>query len=526
MLDYKRDLLAMTKLCKTGIEIIGDIPWGTHFCQFYETKDDLLDTLIPYFKAGLENNEFCVWTVFPPHSEEEAKKALEREVPGIGNRLAKGDLEIVPHTEWYFKNGTFDLRIISVWKKKLTQALAKGYEGMRVNGSEAWVTREQWKASRAYEEKLSSLVVNQRMIVLCAYPLALIHAAELFDVACTHEFGIARRRGKWEVVEGLEMKQAWSEMRKLNGELEERIAERTRALSKANEELRREISERKRIEASLRESEERFSKAFHFMPEMAAIFRLSDWCFLDVNDPFLQKSGYKRSDITGHTGLNLGLWVDARQQERFTKMLRKAQEVRNFETVVRARSGEVVNMLLFMLPIELAGEQCILAAGYDITQRKRTEEALKKREKELEIKSSHLEEANTALKVLLRQREEDRKALEDAILANVRVTVIPYIEKLKVASLSEGQKTLLDTVESNLNDIISPFLQKIAASYAHLTPMEIQIADLTKDGKTSKEISALLGLSKRTVDTHKNNIRKKLGLSNKEVNLQAYLRSL
>jgi DNA-binding CsgD family transcriptional regulator len=207
-------------------------------------------------------------------------------------------------------------------------------------------------------------------------------------------------------------------------------------------------------------------------------------------------------------------------------MLRKAQEVRNFETVVRARSGEVVNMLLFMLPIELAGEQCILAAGYDITQRKRTEEALKKREKELEIKSSHLEEANTALKVLLRQREEDRKALEDAILANVRVTVIPYIEKLKVASLSEGQKTLLDTVESNLNDIISPFLQKIAASYAHLTPMEIQIADLTKDGKTSKEISALLGRSKRTVDTHKNNIRKKLGLSNKEVNLQAYLRSL
>jgi len=517
---------AMTKLRKTGIEIIGDIPWGTHFCHFYETKEDLLDILIPYFKAGLENNEFCVWMVFPPHSEEETRKALEREVPTIGNRLAKGDLEIVPHTEWYFKDGTFDLRIISVWKEKLTQALAKGYEGMRVNGNEAWLTREEWKAFRPYEEKLSSLVVNQRVIVLCTYPLALMQAAELFDVACTHEFGVARRRGKWEVVEGLEMKQAWSEMRRLNEELEKRIVERTSELSKANEDLRREISDRKRIEASLRESEERFSKACRFMPEMAAILRLSDWCFLDVNDPFLQKYGYERSDVIGHTGPDLGLLVNPRAQVRLTKMLRKAQEVRNFETCLRSKSGEMLNMLLFMLPIELAGEQCVLASGYDITQRKHTEEALKKREKELEIKSSQLEEANAALKVLLRQREEDKKALEDAILANIKETVIPYIERLKAGRMNEGQKTLLETVESNLKNIISPFLQKIAASYAHLTPMEIQIADLTKTGKTSKEISALLGLSKRTVDTHKNNIRKKLGLSNKEVNLQVYLRSL
>jgi len=516
----------MTKLRHTGIEIIGDIPWGSHFCHFYETKEDLLAVLIPYFKAGLENNEFCVWTVFPPHSEEETRKALEGNIPDIRNRLAAGDLEIVPHTEWYFKNGTFDLRMISTWQEKLTQALAKGYEGMRVNGNEAWLTREEWRASRAYEEKLSSLVVNQRVIVLCTYPLALMQAAEIFDVACTHEFGVAMRRGKWDVVESLEMKRAWSEMRRLNGELEERIAERTRELFKANEELRKEISDRKRIEGSLRESEERLSKVFHFMPEFAAILRLSDWCFLDVNDAFLQKYGYKRSDIIGHTGLHLGLWADLRPQERLTKMLRKGQEVRNYETLVRARSGEVAHMLLFMMPIDLTGEQCILAAGYDITQQKLAEETLKKREKELETKSSHLEEANTALKVLLRRLEEDKKTLEDAILANVRVAVMPYIEKLKAASMSKGQKTLLDTVESNLNDIISPFIQKIAASYAHLTPMEIQIADLTKDGKTSKEISALLSLSKRTVDTHKNNIRKKLGLTNKEVNLQAYLRSL
>jgi PAS domain S-box-containing protein len=517
----------MTKeLRKSGIEIIGDIPWGAHFCQFYETKEDLFDILVPYFKAGLENNEFCVWIVFPPHSEKETKRALERSIPDVARRLAAGDLEIVPQTEWYFRDGTFDPRIINIWEEKLARALAKGYEGMRANANEAWLTREEWEAFAAYEEKLCDLIRGQRIIMLCTYPLALIQAAELFDVARTHDFAIARRRGTWEFVESLEMKQAWSEMKRLNGQLEKRIAERTRKLSEANAELRREVVERKRIEASLRGSEERFSKIFRFSPSMHAILHVSNDRFLDVNDRWLEKFGYDRSEVVGRTTLDLGLWVDPRSRQRLMKMLREGREVRNYEAVLRTKSGEAVDFLLFALPIELAGEQYRLWTGFDITERKAMEEALKRREKELEVKSSSLQEANTALKVLLSQREEDRKALEDAILANFKERVIPYVQRLKARHLSEAQKGLLDAVESNLNDIFSPFLQKIAAGYATLTPMEVQIADMTRIGKTSKEISMLLGLSKRTVDTHKNNIRRKLGLSNKQANLQVFLRSL
>jgi hypothetical protein len=115
------------KLRKTGIDIIGDMPWGTHFCHFYETEDDLLDILIPYFKTGLESNEFCVWVVFPPCIEERAREALRRSIPDVDGRIAAGDMEIVPHTGWHLKDGVFDpLRVIDGWQQKLAQALSQG----------------------------------------------------------------------------------------------------------------------------------------------------------------------------------------------------------------------------------------------------------------------------------------------------------------------------------------------------------------------------------------------------------------
>jgi PAS domain S-box-containing protein len=162
----------------------------------------------------------------------------------------------------------------------------------------------------------------------------------------------------------------------------------------------------------------------------------------------------------------------------------------------------------------------------DVTEQKQTEEALRDRERELEDKSVNLEEANAALKVLLRHRDEDKKTLESTVLANIRGLVFPYIEKLRSRSLNDSQTTCLNTIESNLNEVISPFLQKMTAMYAHFTPMEIQVADLIKNGRTSKEIGELLKVSMGTVHTHRNNIRKKLGLSNEKTNLRTYLLSL
>src|SRR5882757_1010856 len=85
----------------TGISVIGDVRWGTHFCYFYETKQDLLDTLVLYFKAGLENNEFCLWVISPALTVDEAKRGLGHAVSDLDHHLAKGDLEIHGHDEWY-----------------------------------------------------------------------------------------------------------------------------------------------------------------------------------------------------------------------------------------------------------------------------------------------------------------------------------------------------------------------------------------------------------------------------------------
>jgi PAS domain S-box-containing protein len=262
-----------TELRKTGISVIDDLPWGTHFCHFYETKEDLADLLIPYFKTGLENNEFCLWVVSDPLGEKEARNALRQAVPEADRYLAAGRIEIVSHIDQYLKGGAFvSEQVINGWNKKLAWALAEGYDGMRVNGNEAWLTKENWKDFSQYEKTLDETLANRRMIVLCSYPFTSAGAAEIFDVVHTHQYAIVRRRGEWEVVESPEMKQAKAEIKRLNEELEQRVVERTQELAAANEQLRREITERERSEEAWRSSEARLQAAID-----AAAMGLWDW---------------------------------------------------------------------------------------------------------------------------------------------------------------------------------------------------------------------------------------------------------
>src|SRR3979490_3190198 len=93
---------------KSGIDVLGDLPWGKHFCLFYETKEDLLDAVIPYLKAGLASNEFCVWAVSEPLTEAEARAALRQAVPGFEQDLADRSIDILPGREWYLNGGKVD----------------------------------------------------------------------------------------------------------------------------------------------------------------------------------------------------------------------------------------------------------------------------------------------------------------------------------------------------------------------------------------------------------------------------------
>ncbi len=194
---------------KTGIDIIGDVPWGTHFCQFYQTKEDLIDLLVPYFKAGLENNEFCMWVTSEPLGEKEAREAMQKAVSDLDQYLKKGQIEIVPYTEWYLKDGVFNLqRVLNAWIDKLNQALAKGYDGLRLTGNTAWLEKREWENFTQYEEELNNAIGKYQMIAICTYSLDKCGASEVIDVVKNHQFALIKREGKWESIENSERKKA------------------------------------------------------------------------------------------------------------------------------------------------------------------------------------------------------------------------------------------------------------------------------------------------------------------------------
>jgi len=163
----------------------------------------------------------------------------------------------------------------------------------------------------------------------------------------------------------------------------------------------------------------------------------------------------------------------------------------------------------------------------DISKQKKERNLLemmvKQRTRELEDKTKSLGEVNTALRVLLRKREEDKNILEESMLLNVRELVIPYITKMRQAPLNEKQAGCLDIIESTLNDIVSPFLHKLSLQFLNLTPSEIKVASLIKYGKTTKEIAHVLNLSGKTIEFYRKSIRKKIGITNKKINLHTFL---
>ena len=162
----------------------------------------------------------------------------------------------------------------------------------------------------------------------------------------------------------------------------------------------------------------------------------------------------------------------------------------------------------------------------EIGVRKLAEKALKTREKELKNKTAQLQELNSALKVLVMKKEENRIDLEEKMVSNLRELIFPYLAKLDNGKLTEKGRALVNIIESNLKEIMSPFAHSLTSVYPGLTPTEIQVANLIKQGKTTKDIAELSNLSPRTIEFHRDNIRAKLGIKNKKINLRTHLLSL
>jgi hypothetical protein len=185
-----------------GTELVGPIPWGIHLCQFYESKKDLVDILVPYFAEGLRSNEFCMWITSPPLEVGEAKEALRREVSDLDERLRIGQIEIVPYSDWYLFDGKFDSnRVLQAWLQKENAALKRGFEGLRLTGNTFWVERDLWKSFVDYEEAINSVIGKHRMIAVCTYCLANCTGTDVLDVIRNHVGTLVKQGDKWYLVE-------------------------------------------------------------------------------------------------------------------------------------------------------------------------------------------------------------------------------------------------------------------------------------------------------------------------------------
>lgn len=284
------------------------------------------------------------------------------------------------------------------------------------------------------------------------------------------------------------------------------------------------ITERRRAEEAMRQSEQKYRELFENANDIIFILDFKGK-ILSCNDAASRTYGYEPGQMPG---LNLETLLDKNYLPVVRKLFRRKlgnMDVPNpLEFLTYTRTGEAVWVEVNARGIR---ENGILVAIHgiarNITERKRMEEALKKREQELEEKSRNLEDANTALKVLLKRREDDKSELEEKVICNVRELILPYIENLKITHVDSHQLNQLSILERNTSEIISPFLRTLSTKYPNLTPTEIKVINFIREGRTTKEMAELLNASARTVEVHRDNIRRKLGLRNKKANLKSHL---
>ncbi|RQW81594.1 MAG: PAS domain S-box protein [Methanothrix sp.] len=289
---------------QSGIDIVGVIPWGTHFCQFYYTSQDLIETLVPYFREGLKAGEFCMWITSAPLQVDSAINALRSAVPDLDDYIEKGQIEILDCSRGYPRSWEFSANeVFGGWVNKLEAALQRGYAGMRISANIFWPEKDDWKNFAEYEAAINNAIGRFRMMALCTYSLPECRAPEILDVVANHQLALIKRSGVWQIIENSTNKRMEQTLQKREEEFHE-LVERT--------------------SATLQESELRYRDLFNAMTEGFALHEIIcdesgepvDFRFLDVNPAFERLTGLKRTDLIGRTHNEVlpgdsPLWVKA-----------------------------------------------------------------------------------------------------------------------------------------------------------------------------------------------------------------------
>jgi len=285
------------------------------------------------------------------------------------------------------------------------------------------------------------------------------------------------------------------------------------------------ITDWKTAESALRESEEKFRTVTEKSPNMIFIYK--DNHIVYCNQQCEEMIQYRREQFCS-LEFDLRSIIAPESADKLISDFNKhmqAKPVKPREYTLVAGDGKRIAVIITAKRINYEGSTAILGIVTDITEQRQTEENLRKKDRKLRRQALSLQETNTALKVLIEHREKEKIALEKNILKNVDQLILPYVEKLELANLSAASHKYLAAVKTNLKELVSSFATTMSSEYIALTPTELQIANFIKQGKTSKEIAAMLNVTVKAVSFHRGNIRKKLGLSNKKINLRSRLQS-
>jgi hypothetical protein len=187
-----------------GLRGIDRVPYGVHACHFYSNRDDLVATLVPYFVAGLRNNERCLWVAAPPLPAREAIRALRAAWPAVDDALASNALRILDHEHWYADSqGLKGLDVVQLWLQEEERALADGYAGLRITGNTSFLAPDEMRPFINYEHAITARFNGRRIITLCSYALAQCDEAQLGQVMQAHNCTFERPDADWKVVASL-----------------------------------------------------------------------------------------------------------------------------------------------------------------------------------------------------------------------------------------------------------------------------------------------------------------------------------
>jgi PAS domain S-box-containing protein len=330
----------LAKVRSSGLDFVGNINWGTHMCQFFKTQQDLLDVVVPYFVNGLKNNEFCVWVTSEFLTAKEAHEAMQKSMPNYQDYVSKGQIEIFPYTDWYLKEGKFELhRVLNAWVEKHDKALAAGYAGIRVTGNPFWIdNKKDWDDFTAYEAEINNVIDNYKMLVLCTYSIEKCHTDEIIDVVINHEFGMIKRNGKWTLIQS---------------------------------------TAQKKVADALKKSERRFSDLYSSMTEGVAFHEILydsnhqpiDYKIIDVNPSFEKITGLTNDDVVGKRASELYGTGNSPYLDVYSKVAASGQP-ESFETYFPPMEKH------FSISCVSSSKGKFTTVFHDITARKITEEAL------------------------------------------------------------------------------------------------------------------------------------------------------